>query len=46
LFSLNPPLPQLTPVLLRGLSWNKMIEGTQVVGDDVEIDLHVEADKE
>ena len=29
-----------------GLSWNKMIEGTQVVGDDVEIDLHVEADKE
>ena len=28
-----------------GLSWNKMIEGTQVVGDDVEILLHVEADK-
>jgi len=29
-----------------GLSWNKAIEGTQVVGDDVEIDLHVEADKD
>jgi len=28
-----------------GLTWNKMIEGTQVVGDDVEIDLRVEADK-
>lgn len=28
-----------------GLTWNKMIEGTQVVGDDVEIILHVEADK-
>jgi len=28
-----------------GLSWNKAIEGTQIVGDDVEIDLHVEADK-
>jgi polyisoprenoid-binding protein YceI len=29
-----------------GLSWNKMIEGTQVVGDDVDVELHVEADKE
>jgi polyisoprenoid-binding protein YceI len=28
-----------------GLSWNKVIEGTQVVGDDVQIDLRVEADK-
>jgi polyisoprenoid-binding protein YceI len=28
-----------------GLSWNKPIEGTQVVGDDVQIDLRVEADK-
>jgi polyisoprenoid-binding protein YceI len=28
-----------------GLSWNKAIEGTQVVGDDVQIELHVEADK-
>jgi polyisoprenoid-binding protein YceI len=28
-----------------GLSWNKVIEGTQVVGDDVKIELHVEADK-
>ena len=28
-----------------GLTWNKMIEGTQVVGDDVEIDLRVEANK-
>jgi polyisoprenoid-binding protein YceI len=28
-----------------GLSWNKAIEGTQIVGDDVEIDLKVEADK-
>jgi polyisoprenoid-binding protein YceI len=28
-----------------GLSWSKVIEGTQVVGDDVQIDLHVEADK-
>jgi polyisoprenoid-binding protein YceI len=28
-----------------GLSWNKVIEGTQVVGDDVQIELHVEADK-
>ncbi|MBV9392088.1 MAG: polyisoprenoid-binding protein [Verrucomicrobia bacterium] len=28
-----------------GLSWNKVIEGTQIVGDDVQIDLHVEADK-
>ena len=28
-----------------GLTWNKMIEGTQMVGDDVEIDLRVEADK-
>jgi polyisoprenoid-binding protein YceI len=28
-----------------GLSWSKVIEGTQVVGDDVKIELHVEADK-
>jgi polyisoprenoid-binding protein YceI len=28
-----------------GLAWNKVIEGTQVVGDDVKIELHVEADK-
>ena len=28
-----------------GLTWNKVIEGTQVVGDDVEIDLRVKADK-
>ncbi len=28
-----------------GLAWNKVIEGTQVVGDDVKIDLHIEADK-
>jgi polyisoprenoid-binding protein YceI len=28
-----------------GLAWNKVIEGTQVVGDDVSIDLKVEADK-
>jgi polyisoprenoid-binding protein YceI len=28
-----------------GLSWNKAIEGTQIVGDDVQIVLHVEADK-
>jgi polyisoprenoid-binding protein YceI len=28
-----------------GLSWNKVIEGTQVVGDDVQIELHLEADK-
>jgi polyisoprenoid-binding protein YceI len=28
-----------------GLTWNKVIEGTQVVGDDVKIDLNVEADK-
>jgi polyisoprenoid-binding protein YceI len=29
-----------------GLTWNKVIEGTQVVGDDVKIELHVEADKQ
>ena len=29
-----------------GLTWNKVIEGTQVVGDDVKIDLNVEADKQ
>jgi len=29
-----------------GLSWNKMIEGTQGVRDDVAIDLRVEADKQ
>ena len=28
-----------------GLTWNKTIEGTQIVGDDVQIDLRVEADK-
>ena len=28
-----------------GLAWNKVIEGTQVVGDDVKIELHIEADK-
>jgi polyisoprenoid-binding protein YceI len=28
-----------------GLAWNKVIEGTQVVGDDVSIDLKIEADK-
>ena len=27
------------------LSWNKVIEGTSVVGDDVQIELHIEADK-
>lgn len=29
-----------------GLSWNQVIEGTQVVGDDVQIELHIEADKQ
>jgi polyisoprenoid-binding protein YceI len=29
-----------------GLTWNQMIEGTRVVGDDVQIELHVEADKQ
>src|SRR6202035_2376629 len=28
-----------------GLAWSKVIEGTQVVGDDVNIELHVEVDK-
>ncbi|MBV8174811.1 MAG: polyisoprenoid-binding protein [Verrucomicrobia bacterium] len=28
-----------------GLTWNQIIEGTQMVGDDVQIELHVEADK-
>jgi polyisoprenoid-binding protein YceI len=28
-----------------GLAWSKVIEGTQVVGDDVKIELHIEADK-
>jgi len=28
-----------------GLIWNKVIEGTEVVGNDVQIDLHIEADK-
>jgi polyisoprenoid-binding protein YceI len=28
-----------------GLSWNKAVEGTQIVGDDVKIELHIEADK-
>ena len=29
-----------------GLTWNKVIEGTQMVGDDVDIDLRIEADKQ
>ena len=29
-----------------GITWNQTIEGTRVVGDDVQIDLHVEADKQ
>jgi polyisoprenoid-binding protein YceI len=28
-----------------GLTWNQIIEGTQAVGDDVDIDLRVSADK-
>ena len=28
-----------------GLTWNQVIEGTQMVWDDVKIELHVEADK-
>ena len=28
-----------------GLAWSKVIEGTQVVGDDVKIELHIEANK-
>ncbi len=28
-----------------GLTWNKAIEGTQIAGDDVQIELHIEADK-
>ena len=28
-----------------GLAWSKVIEGTQVVGDDVKIELHIKADK-
>jgi polyisoprenoid-binding protein YceI len=28
-----------------GLKWNKAVEGTQVVGDDVEIAIDIEADK-
>jgi polyisoprenoid-binding protein YceI len=27
-----------------GLTWNKAVEGTQVVGDDVDVQLHIEAD--
>jgi len=27
-----------------GLTWNKLVEGAQIAGDDVEIDLRVEAD--
>ena len=37
-----------TPALKRsdfGLTWNQVIEGTQIAGDDVQIELHVEADK-
>jgi polyisoprenoid-binding protein YceI len=29
-----------------GLTWNKVIEGTQMVGDDVDVDLRIEADKQ
>ena len=29
-----------------GLTWNQMIEGTRVLGEDVQIELHVEADKQ
>ncbi|HEY2422644.1 MAG TPA: YceI family protein [Chthoniobacterales bacterium] len=29
-----------------GLAWNKVVEGTSVVGDDVHVELHVEADKQ
>lgn len=28
-----------------GLNWSKVVEGTQVVGDDVEITIDIEADK-
>jgi len=28
-----------------GLTWNQVIEGLQVAGDDVQIELHVKADK-
>jgi polyisoprenoid-binding protein YceI len=28
-----------------GLTWNQIVEGTQAVGDDVDIDLRVSADK-
>jgi polyisoprenoid-binding protein YceI len=28
-----------------GLVWNHAVEGTQIAGDDVQIELHVEADK-
>lgn len=28
-----------------GLTWNKVIEGAQIAGDDVKIELHVEAEK-
>jgi polyisoprenoid-binding protein YceI len=29
-----------------GMTWNQMIEGTRVVADDVQIELHIEADKQ
>ena len=29
-----------------GLTWNQMIEGTRVLAEDVQIELHVEADKQ
>src|ERR1700751_8116 len=29
-----------------GINWNQTIEGTRVVGDDVQIELRIEADKE
>ncbi len=28
-----------------GLVWNQAIEGTQIAGDDIKIELHIEADK-
>jgi len=29
-----------------GLTWSKTIEGTQLVGDDVDIDLEITADEQ
>ena len=28
-----------------GITWNQMIEGTRVLGDEVQIELHIEADR-